>query len=297
MDSILNNQNDQWELNLDINDSDLKLTPAAKLLKQTDIPDGGEGCVMSTQEYIKKIIEDVGEDEDFKSGSWVSATDYVNANGGIVSGCLGDIKNFLKNGKLDQVVAIVKSCSLNVIGDLTWCGWEWNVNGRRRNSEIDGRRRMADLELQVCENVTDQEMADEEALNHALEKEARQAWTEHKWLEKCGQFLMLNENANAHVNVYLSAALSSIHDRMKVWFVQKRAKEEAFAGFLRDQCAGLRMTNSKNQRLIAKLEALGEQGCCEVYGSHKRNHCNGFFKAWGFGTTVGWNSCWYWSEG
>ncbi|GKB15944.1 hypothetical protein Tco_0849867 [Tanacetum coccineum] len=190
----------------------------AKLLKQIDIPNGGEGCVMSTQEYIKKVVEDVGKDEDFKSGSWVSATDYVNANGGIVSGCLGDIKNFSQYGNLQ-----------------VWCGWEWNVNGRRRNSEIDGRRRMADLELQVCENVTDQEMADEEALNHALEKEARQAWTEHKWLEKCGQFLMLNANANAHVNVYLSAALSSIH------------------------CAGLRMTNSKNQRLIAELKALGEQ--------------------------------------
>ncbi|GJY43064.1 GPCR kinase [Tanacetum coccineum] len=66
-----------------------------------------------------KVVEDVGKDEDFKSGSWVSATDYVNANSGTVSGCLGDIKNFLKNGKLDQVVAIVKSCSLNVIGDLT----------------------------------------------------------------------------------------------------------------------------------------------------------------------------------
>ncbi|GJW64714.1 AAA+ ATPase domain-containing protein, partial [Tanacetum coccineum] len=46
--------------------------------------DGGEGCVMSTQEYIKKVVEDVTEDEDFKSGSWVSATEYVNANGGIV---------------------------------------------------------------------------------------------------------------------------------------------------------------------------------------------------------------------
>ncbi|GKA69258.1 GPCR kinase, partial [Tanacetum coccineum] len=31
----------------------------------------------------------------------------------------GDIKNFLKNEKLDQVVAIVKSCSSNVLGDLT----------------------------------------------------------------------------------------------------------------------------------------------------------------------------------
>ncbi|GKG04501.1 GPCR kinase [Tanacetum coccineum] len=36
-----------------------------------------------------------------------------------MSGCLGDIKNFLKNEKLDQVVAKVKSCSPNVIGDLT----------------------------------------------------------------------------------------------------------------------------------------------------------------------------------
>ncbi|GKF84463.1 GPCR kinase [Tanacetum coccineum] len=76
-------------------------------------------CVMSTQEYIKKVVEDVGEDEDFKNGSWVSATEYGNANGGIMSGCLEDIKNFLNNGKLKQVVAIVKSCSPNVIGDLT----------------------------------------------------------------------------------------------------------------------------------------------------------------------------------
>nr|GEZ74170.1 hypothetical protein [Tanacetum cinerariifolium] len=75
--------------------------------------------VLSTQEYMKKVVEDVGDDEDFKSGSWVSATDYVNANGGIVGGCLGDIKKFLNKRKLDQVVAIVKSCSPNVIGDLT----------------------------------------------------------------------------------------------------------------------------------------------------------------------------------
>nr|GEZ42243.1 hypothetical protein [Tanacetum cinerariifolium] len=76
-------------------------------------------AVMSTQEYRKKVVEGVGEDEDFKSGLWFCVTDYVNANGGTVSGCLGDIKNFQNNGKLDQVVAIVKSCSLNMIVDLT----------------------------------------------------------------------------------------------------------------------------------------------------------------------------------
>ncbi|GJV78098.1 AAA+ ATPase domain-containing protein [Tanacetum coccineum] len=112
-------------ISLDIDDSDLRLTPVLrpssstrveislstqkpvriipgpagivqqdKLLKQTDILLGWDGAVKSTQEYMKKVVEDVGEDEDFKSGQWVSATDYVNANGGI-------------------------SCSPNVIGDLT----------------------------------------------------------------------------------------------------------------------------------------------------------------------------------
>ncbi|GKB63040.1 hypothetical protein Tco_0919226 [Tanacetum coccineum] len=128
MDSNLNNQNDQWELNLDIDDS--RLTPvlcpckntrvetsittqnpvriipgpasivqAAKLLKQMDILLGCEGVVISTQEYMKKVVEDVREDEDLRVGR--------------------DIKNFLDIRKLDQVVAIVKSCSPNVIGDLT----------------------------------------------------------------------------------------------------------------------------------------------------------------------------------
>ncbi|GJW68823.1 zf-CCHC domain-containing protein [Tanacetum coccineum] len=150
MNSNLNNEKNKWELSLDIDNSDLRLTPvlrpssstrvetsrstqnpvriipgpagivqATKLLKQKDILLGLDGAVMSTQEYMKKVVKDMGDDGDFKSGSWVSATDYVNANGGIVRGCLRDINNFLKNGKLDQVVAIVKSCSPNVIGDLT----------------------------------------------------------------------------------------------------------------------------------------------------------------------------------
>nr|GEW54566.1 hypothetical protein [Tanacetum cinerariifolium] len=84
-----------------------------------DILLGLHGAIMSTQEYMKKVIEDVGEDDDFKSRAWVNATDYMNTNGGTVTGCLRDIKNFPKNRKLDQVVAIVKSCSSNAIGDLT----------------------------------------------------------------------------------------------------------------------------------------------------------------------------------
>ncbi|GKA51460.1 transposase, MuDR, MULE transposase domain protein [Tanacetum coccineum] len=73
---------------------------------------------MSTQDYMQKVVEDVGEDAYFNSGAWVSATNHVNAFGGTVTGCLGDIDNFLQKGKLKQVVAIVKSCSPNALGDL-----------------------------------------------------------------------------------------------------------------------------------------------------------------------------------
>ncbi|GKE09071.1 hypothetical protein Tco_1412622 [Tanacetum coccineum] len=96
----LNNKNDPWELSLNIYDSDLHLTPvlhpssstcvkpsplipnqvriipdpvgivqAAKLIKQKDILLGLDGVVMSTQEYIMKMVEVVGEDEDFKMKS------------------------------------------------------------------------------------------------------------------------------------------------------------------------------------------------------------------------------------
>ncbi|GJW31834.1 hypothetical protein Tco_0051866 [Tanacetum coccineum] len=130
MDSDLNIQDDRWELSFDIDDSDLRLTPVlrpssstlvetspstqrpvriipgpaiivqlAKLHKQSEIQEGGGDSVLSTQEYIKKVIKDVGDDEDFKSGLWVSATDYVNANGGISysSNVIGDLTVTIKD--------------------------------------------------------------------------------------------------------------------------------------------------------------------------------------------------------
>ncbi|GJY77130.1 hypothetical protein Tco_0482246 [Tanacetum coccineum] len=86
----------------------------AKMLKENVFIFDSDGALMSTQEYMQKVVED----DDFKSGAWVNATNYVTATGGTVTGCLGDIKNFLKKGKLDEVVAIVKSCSPNDIDDL-----------------------------------------------------------------------------------------------------------------------------------------------------------------------------------
>ncbi|GJU25446.1 transposase, MuDR, MULE transposase domain protein [Tanacetum coccineum] len=74
---------------------------------------------MSTQEYIRKVIEDVGEDDDFTRVSWLSVLECVIVDGGIVTGCFGDVKKFLKNGKLKKVVAVIKSCTLNALVDLT----------------------------------------------------------------------------------------------------------------------------------------------------------------------------------
>ncbi|GKE26298.1 hypothetical protein Tco_1441682 [Tanacetum coccineum] len=90
----------------------------AKLLRENVFILDSDRALMSTQEYMQKVVEDVGEDDDFNNGAWFSPTNYVIATGGIVTGCLGDINNFLKKEKLKQVVAIVKSCSPNVLGDL-----------------------------------------------------------------------------------------------------------------------------------------------------------------------------------
>nr|GEW12425.1 hypothetical protein [Tanacetum cinerariifolium] len=72
----------------------------------------------STPNPIRIIPGPAGEDDDFNSGAWVSATNYVMAFGGTVTGCLGDIDNFLKKEKLDHIVAIVESCFPNMLGDL-----------------------------------------------------------------------------------------------------------------------------------------------------------------------------------
>nr|GEZ84161.1 hypothetical protein [Tanacetum cinerariifolium] len=89
-----------------------------RLLKENVFILDPDGALMSTQQYIDKVVEDVGDDDDFKSAAWVSVTNYINTFGGTVTRCLGDVNNFLKNGKLELVVGIVKSCSPNILGDL-----------------------------------------------------------------------------------------------------------------------------------------------------------------------------------
>ncbi|GJT39138.1 putative ribonuclease H-like domain-containing protein [Tanacetum coccineum] len=69
------------------------IVQTTKLRKIADIREGGEESVMSTQEYIRKVIEDVRGDDDFTQIS--------------------------QECKLEKVVAIIKSCTPNTLGDLT----------------------------------------------------------------------------------------------------------------------------------------------------------------------------------
>ncbi|PWA92507.1 hypothetical protein CTI12_AA075630 [Artemisia annua] len=91
----------------------------AKLRKIADTREGRDVSTDTTQEYMRKVVADVGFDDDFTRGPWLSAVDYANANGWVVNGCLGDIKSHIKKGKVDLVLAIIKSCTPNALGDLT----------------------------------------------------------------------------------------------------------------------------------------------------------------------------------
>ncbi|GKD78049.1 hypothetical protein Tco_1340670 [Tanacetum coccineum] len=93
---------------------------AMKLRKRADIRKSGKKGVMPTQEYIKKLIEDVSEDANFTRGLWVSRVEYLNAEGGFASGNFGDIKTFCQNGKLEKVVAVFHEDV--VLGDGTCVG-------------------------------------------------------------------------------------------------------------------------------------------------------------------------------
>ncbi|GJR44346.1 ribonuclease H-like domain-containing protein [Tanacetum coccineum] len=224
--------NYQWEDLLDIDDSDLLLTtilrpcnmhvleeveensvriipgPAvivqlAKIHKQSDIHEGGDDSVLSPQEYMKQVVEDVGEDEDFNRGSWIGATEYVKVNGGIVSGCIRDIKTFLKNGKLEQVVAIIKSCSPIVLGSERSAIILANVSIFSPNPSMHYLNITKKNVVKVFHKyfvpgngsgvggsgmlMEEEEIFDEEALDLVLEEEARESMAHEEWLEKCRQ--------------------------------------------------------------------------------------------------------------
>ncbi|GKF16050.1 hypothetical protein Tco_0057512 [Tanacetum coccineum] len=105
MDPNFTNENDPWEYSLDIDDSDLNITPVlcvssstcfepssstpnpvmiipgpaglvqrAKQLKENVFILDPDGALMSIQEYMQKVVEDVAEDSDFNTVGHLSGT-------------------------------------------------------------------------------------------------------------------------------------------------------------------------------------------------------------------------------
>ncbi|GKV23699.1 hypothetical protein SLEP1_g33401 [Rubroshorea leprosula] len=81
--------------------------------------------LVATQEYIRRAVEDPGgEDEDFSRDPWLVTVDFIrreglaDGDGGAIGTPLSSIKNGLPMYKVNQVVAIVKSCTPNGLGDL-----------------------------------------------------------------------------------------------------------------------------------------------------------------------------------
>nr|GEV71196.1 hypothetical protein [Tanacetum cinerariifolium] len=91
----------------------------AQLRKTSENWEGGHNCEMSTHEYVRKITEKASEDDHFTRRPWLSAFQYLAAEGSIATGCFGDMKTFIKNGKVEKVIAVIKSCTPNMLGDLT----------------------------------------------------------------------------------------------------------------------------------------------------------------------------------
>nr|GFA22178.1 hypothetical protein [Tanacetum cinerariifolium] len=83
------------------------LVQRAKLLKENVFILDSDGALMSTPEYMHKVVEDVGEDANFNGGRGLAPLTM-----------LLHLVALSLEGKLEQVVAIVKSCYPNALGDL-----------------------------------------------------------------------------------------------------------------------------------------------------------------------------------
>ncbi|XVF09460.1 hypothetical protein REPUB_Repub07fG0094600 [Reevesia pubescens] len=81
---------------------------------------------LSTQEYIRRAVEDPGpEGDEFSRDPWLFTLEYIDRQGlgyddGTIGTPLSSIKTDLKidNTKVDKVVAVIKSCTPNGLGDF-----------------------------------------------------------------------------------------------------------------------------------------------------------------------------------
>nr|GEV21237.1 leucine-rich repeat protein [Tanacetum cinerariifolium] len=102
-------------------DSDLQLTPVAR---PNNKPQKVPEITTTTQTLFSSQNNQVdnrgwGGTRNAYTYAWLSVLDYFNVDGGIVTGCFGDVKKFLKNRKLEKVFTVIKSCTPNALADLT----------------------------------------------------------------------------------------------------------------------------------------------------------------------------------
>lgn len=79
-------------------------------------PQNAELAEISTQEYIRRVEEDDGEE--FSRNPWILALDFLRRDGLVDATSLRDVKQCMSSERIDKVVAIVKSCKLNGLGDM-----------------------------------------------------------------------------------------------------------------------------------------------------------------------------------
>ncbi|XP_059642180.1 uncharacterized protein LOC132284127 [Cornus florida] len=94
---------------------------AAMLRKTRDNQNrGGENPPIPTQEYIRRAVEEGNEDDgDFKCNPWLCALEFLRRDDGVLPITpLSSIKKCLDISRVDQVVAVIKSCTSNGLGDL-----------------------------------------------------------------------------------------------------------------------------------------------------------------------------------
>nr|GEW07797.1 hypothetical protein [Tanacetum cinerariifolium] len=161
----------------------------AKIRKQSDIHEGRDDFVLSTQEYMKQVVEDVIE---------IIKSCSSNALGDLkvtVKDLSGTLAVFYPNPSM-HYLNITKKNMVKVFHKDFVPGKGSGVGGSRMLMEEEEivklveEEEMADLELHVCGNVIDQENLykfDDEALDLVLEEEAMESRAHEEWLEKCRQ--------------------------------------------------------------------------------------------------------------
>ncbi|GJZ82431.1 hypothetical protein Tco_0647604 [Tanacetum coccineum] len=66
--------------------------------KKADVQARGRDNILTT--YVRKLNEDVYEDDHFMQGPWLQVIVYLHGEGVIIYGCLGDMKKHCIKGKL-----------------------------------------------------------------------------------------------------------------------------------------------------------------------------------------------------